>query len=101
MTKIKISKDLEKDLLEMNFRKHEHEDTTDYVVTIPSQEEKRRYLLVLTLDHQRKAVVFSIAGKDFTDETQVIRLAAFKESFLEKRENIKDYIKKVYELLRI
>lgn len=100
--KMKMRKSLEKILFELNFKKHD-EDTvsTDYTVNISTNEKDRKYTLVISLVHNINAVVWSVVGKDLNNETQVLRLASFKPSFLDNDEKVLDYIKRVVNLFKI
>lgn len=100
--KMKMRKSLEKFLFELNFKKREGDDVSiDYTVNIPTNEKDRTYTLVISLVHNLNAVVWSIVGKDLNNETQVLRLATFKPSFLDNDKKVLDYITRVVNLFKI
>lgn len=99
---IEIRKGLEKKLLDLNFEKHNDEDgDITYTVRISSMEKTREYMLALTLDQDKDAVVFSIVGNDFNNDANLIRLAAFSKGVLDKDESVIAYIKRAYDLFKV
>lgn len=99
---MKMRKSLEKILLELNFKKRDEDEvSTDYTVNIATNEKDRKYTLVISLVHKINAVVWSVVGKDLNNETQVLRLATFKPSFLDEDKKVIDYIKRVVNLFKI
>lgn len=99
---MKMRKSLEKILFELNFKKREEDEvSTDYTVNISTHEKDRKYTLVISLVKKLNAVVWSIVGKDLNNETQVLRLASFKPSFLDNDDKVIDYIKRVVDLFKI
>ena len=99
---MKMRKSLEKILFELNFKKRGADEvSTDYSVNIPTNEKDRTYTLVISLVNKLNAVVWSVVGKDLNNETQVLRLASFKPSFLDNDEKVIDYIKRVVNLFKI
>ena len=99
----KCLKEVEKELFEMNFQKKELKEAnmTNYTVGIPSYEKERHYLFSMTIDHDKEAVVFNVTGKSITGQPSNIRLAAFNETILEKKDSVISYIKRAYDLLKV
>ena len=99
---IEMKKSLEKKLFDLNFTKHDEEvqDIT-YTVKIPSMEKTREYILAITLDQDKDAVVFSIVGNDFNNDANLIRLAAFGKGVLDRDESVIAYIKRAYDLFKV
>ena len=56
---------------------------------------------MISLVHNLNAVVWSVVGKDLNNETQVLRLASFKPSFLDNDKKVLDYITRVVNLFKI
>lgn len=99
---MKMKKNMEKFLFELNFKKREEDDvSTDYTVNIATNEKDRKYVLVISLVHNLNAVVWSIVGNDLNNESQVLRLASFKPSFLDNDKQVLDYITRVVNLFKI